>query len=169
MICACAAKIRAASEAETNLIYSCPQRELPGLVKVAVHSGTVTTAEQRNFTPDVATTVTPVMRWLRERAPFLDPNPVMAETCLYTNTPDEDFILDRVPGRPHIVVCSPCSGHGFKFAPWIGWVAAGLAVGGPKAKPRGDVSLFTVTRPALEFKWTREAEIADAPAMHAKL
>jgi sarcosine oxidase len=47
-----------------------------------------------------------------------------AETCLYTNTADEGFILER-HGR--IVVGSPCSGHGFKFAPLIGERLAALA------------------------------------------
>ena len=47
-------------------------------------------------------------------------------TCLYTNTATEDFVLD--PVGP-IVVVSPCSGHGFKFAPVIGRMAADLADG----------------------------------------
>jgi sarcosine oxidase len=47
-----------------------------------------------------------------------------AETCLYTNTPDEDFVLER-HGR--IVVGSACSGHGFKFAPIVGRTLAALA------------------------------------------
>ena len=46
--------------------------------------------------------------------------------CLYTNTPDEDFVIDRVPGFPHIVVASPCSGHGFKFCVGIGRALADL-------------------------------------------
>ena len=40
-----------------------------------------------------------------------------AKTCLYTVTPDRDFILDRMSNAPNIVMASPCSGHGFKFAP----------------------------------------------------
>ena len=40
-----------------------------------------------------------------------------AKTCLYTMTPDGDFLIDRLPGSPQIIVASPCSGHGFKFAP----------------------------------------------------
>jgi sarcosine oxidase len=48
-------------------------------------------------------------------------------TCLFTNTPDEHFILDLLPGYPQIVVASPCSGHGFKFASVIGEILADLA------------------------------------------
>ena len=45
---------------------------------------------------------------------------IAAKTCLYTVTPDHDFIIDRLPGAPNMIVASPCSGHGFKFAPVIG-------------------------------------------------
>lgn len=58
-----------------------------------------------------------VRRWL----PGLEPQPRGETTCLYTCTPTEDFLLDRVDD---VVVCSPCSGHGAKFAPLVGeWVA----------------------------------------------
>jgi sarcosine oxidase len=63
-----------------------------------------------------------VKRWL----PGLDPTPRGEATCLYTQTPTEDFILDRVGP---LVICSPCSGHGAKFAPLIGMLAAGLVDG----------------------------------------
>jgi sarcosine oxidase len=48
--------------------------------------------------------------------------------CIYTMTPDEDFIIDRMPGMPQVVVASPCSGHGFKFASVFGEVLADLAM-----------------------------------------
>jgi sarcosine oxidase len=51
--------------------------------------------------------------------------PLRTETCLYTNMPDESFVLER-HGR--IVVGSPCSGHGFKFAPLVGRELASLAI-----------------------------------------
>ena len=49
--------------------------------------------------------------------------------CLYTNTPDRDFIIDVAEGMPNVVVISACSGHGFKFASAIGEIAAQLALG----------------------------------------
>ena len=49
--------------------------------------------------------------------------------CLYTNTPDRDFILGVAAGMPNVVVISACSGHGFKFASAIGEIAAQLALG----------------------------------------
>lgn len=48
-------------------------------------------------------------------------------TCLYSNTADEEFIVDRCPARPNIVFTSACSGHGFKFAPAIGAMLSELA------------------------------------------
>jgi sarcosine oxidase len=52
------------------------------------------------------------------------------ETCLYTMTPDNTFIIDRVPGFPQIVVASPCCGHGFKFSPVVGEILADLVTRG---------------------------------------
>ena len=66
-----------------------------------------------------------IAEWTRERFPNADPAPVHAESCFYTTTDDERFILER-HGR--IVVGSACSGHGFKFGPAIGERLAALAV-----------------------------------------
>jgi sarcosine oxidase len=101
--------------------------ETPGEgVKVAEHhTGPTVTAAERDFVIDVAArgrVVRFVERWL----PGLAPDPVSEVTCLYTNTVNEDFVLDRVGP---IVVASACSGHGFKFAPLIGIMVADLAEG----------------------------------------
>jgi len=50
--------------------------------------------------------------------------------CLYTNSPDSHFIVGQVPGVPNVTIVSPCSGHGFKFTPLIGEIAADLALNG---------------------------------------
>jgi sarcosine oxidase len=52
-----------------------------------------------------------------------------ASVCMYTNTPDEHFIIDEYPGCPQILVVSPCSGHGFKFSSIVGKIASDWAVG----------------------------------------
>jgi sarcosine oxidase len=67
-----------------------------------------------------------VVDHVRRFLPGLDPEPYAETTCLFTNTPNEDFIIDRVDG---LTVLSPCSGHGAKFAPLIGQWAADLATG----------------------------------------
>jgi len=66
---------------------------------------------------------TRVIEYVRRWLPGLEPVPRGEATCLYTETPSEDFVLDRVGP---IVVCSPCSGHGAKFAPLIGELVADL-------------------------------------------
>ena len=70
--------------------------------------------------------------------------PTMAlRTCMFTNTPDEHFIIDVLPEFPQVVVASPCSGHGFKFASVIGEVLADLAQNG---ETRHDIGLLRLSR-----------------------
>ncbi|MBC8163999.1 MAG: N-methyl-L-tryptophan oxidase [Roseiflexaceae bacterium] len=62
---------------------------------------------------------------------------IAAQTCLYTTTPDEHFILAKHPHHANVTVASPCSGHGFKFASAIGEVLADLASEGATKQPIG--------------------------------
>jgi sarcosine oxidase len=62
--------------------------------------------------------------WVRRHYRDAEPEPWRAETCLYTNTDDESFVLER---NGPVVIGSACSGHGFKFAPLIGKRLAELA------------------------------------------
>jgi len=64
-------------------------------------------------------------------------------TCMFTNTPDEHFIIDSLPDRPQITVGAGFSGHGFKFASVIGELLADLAVG---EEPAHDIDLFRLSR-----------------------
>jgi sarcosine oxidase len=66
-----------------------------------------------------------IVEWVRLRLPDVHPVPVATDSCLYTSTEDESFVLER---RGRLVVGSPCSGHGFKFAPAIGRRLAALAL-----------------------------------------
>ncbi len=61
--------------------------------------------------------------------------------CLYTNTHDGDFVIDRHPEDPRVILASPCSGHGFKFATAIGELLADLVEEKP---PRFDLSPFRI-------------------------
>jgi sarcosine oxidase len=81
--------------------------------------------------------------WIARRLPGFDPAPTGSDTCIYTMTPDEDFVLERVGPA---VVCSACSGHGFKFAPLLGEILAGLATG---LEPGLPGERFAATRAAL--------------------
>lgn len=64
-------------------------------------------------------------------------------TCMYTNTPDRDFVIDFSPNDKRVVVISACSGHGFKFAPVMGDIAADLACDGTTSR---DISHFSAAR-----------------------
>jgi sarcosine oxidase len=74
--------------------------------------------------PDPAI-VDQIAAWVSERFPDADPEPVETQSCLYTTTADEHFVLER---RGRVVVGSACSGHGFKFAPAVGRRLADLAL-----------------------------------------
>jgi sarcosine oxidase len=64
-------------------------------------------------------------------------------TCLFTNTSDEEFLIDFHPAYPQVLISSPCSGHGFKFSSAIGELQADLLT---KGKTRFDISPFRLDR-----------------------
>ena len=68
---------------------------------------------------------------------------LMSKVCMFTNTPDEHFILDRHPDLPQVVLASPCSGHGFKFASVVGEILADLV---ERDTTPHDISLHRLTR-----------------------
>jgi sarcosine oxidase len=76
--------------------------------------------------------------------PALDPRPLATERCFYDNTPDEDFVIERL-GR--LVVGAGTSGHGFKFGPLWGEILADLAQGVTPAIP---MERFSMRRPRPE-------------------
>jgi monomeric sarcosine oxidase len=72
-----------------------------------------------------------VRAFVERHLPGLDPEPIGEKSCLFTMTSDEDFVLDRAPvGGGQVVIASPCSGHGAKFAPLIGVLVGDLVEGG---------------------------------------
>ena len=115
--------------------------------KIAEHTGPVTTGRTREGVVDEASRariVEYVERWL----PGLEATPFAETTCLYTSTPSEDFLIDRVGP---LVVVSACSGHGAKLAPTVGRIAADLATGQAQdvqrfTFPAHEGSQFTETR-----------------------
>lgn len=82
-------------------------------------------------------------RGVAEFFPEADGDVLALRTCMFTNTPDEHFIIDRLPGFEDVIVASPCSGHGFKFASAIGEILADLATA---RAARFDLSLFSLSR-----------------------
>jgi len=105
-------------------------------IKAAQH-----VTSQRDEDPDVVPP-SPDAKSLADLRAFLDrelavkiERRVGAETCLYTNTPTEDFVIDVLPDEPRIVVGAACSGHAFKFAPLTGRALAELALHGRTSMP----------------------------------
>jgi sarcosine oxidase len=93
-------------------------------LKVGAHfAGPETDADDEEGPSDVI--VAHIAQWTAERFPYAAPTPAAAQSCIYTSTADESFVLER---RGRVVVGSPCSGHGFKFAPAIGRRLADLAL-----------------------------------------
>lgn len=93
-------------------------------VKVGAHHAGAAADPNVPGEPDPAL-VDRITAWANKTYRLAAPEPVAAETCLYTTTPDESFVLER---RGRVVVGSACSGHGFKFAPAVGTRLAALAL-----------------------------------------
>lgn len=122
--------------------YLVPDPWEAGSFKVGLHrAGPPTDADTRTFDPDPAR-VSRAIDYVTSHVPAARATE-RTDTCLYTITPDEDFVLDRIGP---IVVASPCSGHGFKFVPLFGRALADLAMG---AEPAFDRTAFRIDRPAL--------------------
>jgi sarcosine oxidase len=124
-----------------KMFYGIP--DLGSGVKVAFHhQGEITTAEgvDRNVS---AEDIEKMRELLAKYLPAANGKFLRGTVCLYTNTGDGHFILDRHPESRRIIVASPCSGHGFKFASAIGEVLADLVLDG---KSSFDLSLFRLDR-----------------------
>ncbi|MFL5803221.1 MAG: N-methyl-L-tryptophan oxidase [Roseiflexaceae bacterium] len=131
-------------------LYGFPAQDgPPGGVKVAFYR----LGDEGACTPEtIDRTVQPfeverMRAALAECIPSLNGELRATLTCMYTNTPDQHFVIGRHPRQPQVVVASPCSGHGFKFASVIGEILADLALDGATRHPIG---LFDIGRFAVE-------------------
>jgi len=108
-------------------------------VKLAFHHGGEITSVDGVRREVAADEVEAVRAALRRFVPAADGPCLSSVVCLYTNAPDEHFWIDRHPAHANVWVASPCSGHGFKFAPVIGEILADLV---QHKQPRFDLRLF---------------------------
>jgi sarcosine oxidase len=109
--------------------------------------GKPVTAETRSFEPDAANSAG-VVRWAENHLPRALGPVLYTKTCLYTLTPDRDFVIDRIPGHPDVCIAIG-AGHAFKFASVIGRILSELSLDG--ATP-SDLSAFGIERPILRMK-----------------
>lgn len=100
-------------------------------IKVGMHDGGTETSPDAPGGPDPEV-LENILGFVRKWAPGLHDEPVRADTCFYTSTPDESFVLDRADA---ITLASPCSGQGAKFAPLVGNMIADLALGMAEPDP----------------------------------
>lgn len=99
-------------------------------VKVArTHGGAVVDPDSinREVTAD---DLSPVRDFVSKRMNGLDSQPVYSATCMYTNSPDLNFVVGQHPSEPKVTIVSACSGHGFKFASVLGEIISDMTVGG---------------------------------------
>lgn len=112
-------------------------------VKLALdHHGTPTTADtvDREINQEDHDTI---FEHIRRFVPDLDGKILDSAVCMYTNTPDLNFVVDKHPAHDNVIIGSACSGHGFKFAPVMGEILADLAVEG---ESQFDLDMFSATR-----------------------
>lgn len=134
---------------ENNLgshhVYGLPSREYPGLMKVCYHHGNKADPEERDC--PAASSDIPDVQILRsfvsEHLPDLESEPAIMERCMYTNTPDEHFVLDRHPKYDNIIIGAGFSGHGFKLSPVVGKILYELSM---KLTPSYDLTPFRISR-----------------------
>ena len=120
-------------------IYGLPARGTKGL-KIAVdHGGISVDPNSVNRTVD-EDYIELLLNWLRTWMPSSSQSLRAADSavCLYTCTPDRDFIIDRHPKLQNVLVAGGFSGHGFKFSILVGDILADLAIDGSTQRPIGD-------------------------------
>lgn len=131
-------------EAEAGVtIYGFPTSDGPGSgAKVAFfrvpgprHVTTPETIERAVGAAEVAQ----MRDYIADRIPALNGELLAAKTCMYTNTPDEHFVITTLPDTPQVAVAAGFSGHGYKFASVIGEIMADLATDGTTRHP---IALF---------------------------
>jgi len=134
-------------QTEAAVFYALPPAaRADGAIKVAVHhDGAPTTPE--TVQRDVGDAEISATRRLLERyAPALAGVHRASAVCLYTNSSDGQFVIDRHPAHRSVVVASPCSGFGFKFASAVGEILAGLLL--DEEGGGFDLTPFRVGRPS---------------------
>ena len=130
-------------ETADGIFYGFPAGPKPG-IKFAKHHHADETADPATPARPPGDADEALLRGaLAAHVPAANGRLLDAKACLYTMAPDGDFIIDRLSECPQIIVASPCSGHGFKFAPAIGEILGDLVTAG---ESRHDITRFSLER-----------------------
>jgi sarcosine oxidase len=122
-----------------RIYYGFPYIEGQGVKVAGLHFGDRADPDTVDRTPS-ASDEERVRAWLRRRMPLANGKRRDAKVCMYTNTPDANFIVDRLADHPNVFIASACSGHGFKFSSVIGEILADLVLDGQTRHPIGFLS-----------------------------
>ncbi|KAJ6643910.1 putative sarcosine oxidase [Pseudolycoriella hygida] len=130
---------------DESLVYGFPAHEFPNLIKCCAHFGPDIDPDIRDFLPGVADLQKTVAPFLKKTFQGVEPVTEKTESCVYTWTPDEDFIIDEVPGHEGIFIGCGFSGHGFKLAPIVGKIFSELVLSKPHPYPKTR-NIFSIDR-----------------------
>ena len=127
--------------------YGLPMIDVPGIKASAHYCGPTVDPDHRPSTAGgssavdalaeaaaaqrVADVVASTSRLMQSAFPHVEPTPFSTQSCLYTATPDHDYVLSLAPSSRRVVLAGGGSGHAFKMGPAIGDCAAALALGDP--------------------------------------
>ena len=109
---------------DDGIFYGFPQYDVPGFKIGKIHHLSEPVDPDRGGRTVDAHDESVLRQCVQSFFPGADGPVLRSSTCIFTNTPDEHFIIDRLPEAPEALVVSACSGHGFKFAPAIGEMVA---------------------------------------------
>jgi monomeric sarcosine oxidase len=112
----------------TENLYGFPNDgQITGIKLAYHHPGEVISDLDAERTPVDENYIEEIRGYAKRRFPNLGSNVTYSQTCVYTNTPNHDFIIDRVPDQSNVFLVSGCSGHGFKFTVLLGKIISMLA------------------------------------------
>ncbi|PPD41504.1 MAG: N-methyl-L-tryptophan oxidase [Methylocystis sp.] len=126
---------------DDDFYYGFPQIDGKS-IKVAGHRRfePLSAPEEKDALPPSPERLNALRRFIETCLPFASGELLRSLSCIYTMTPDEDFIIDRHPETPELVFAAGFSGHGFKFASVVGEILADLATEGRTGRPIGFLS-----------------------------
>ncbi len=127
-----------------NSFYSFPHLDNDRGIKVAFFRAGGTHCDPKTIDREVHEEETEFLRsYLTKYVPSLAGRSLDAKTCMYTNTPDQHFVLSKHPEHPQVAVACGFSGHGYKFCSVVGEILADLAIEGATPHP---IELFSPSR-----------------------
>ncbi|XP_013421771.1 peroxisomal sarcosine oxidase isoform X1 [Lingula anatina] len=128
-----------------TFVYGLPSSEYPNMMKMCLHVGPATDPDKRDLQikEHIASDIKKLSEYIRGHFLHLEDNPSIIERCMYTNTPDGNFILDKHPKWDNIVIGAGFSGHGFKLAPVVGKILADVVT---NRNPQYNMTHFRMSR-----------------------